>query len=260
MRVLLAVNQPEVKQQRIIAWWSASGGEGKTTLAVSQAYQLAKTTGENVALLDFREANPACHYWYNLIPEDSIEIINVIEKGCLNQKILEDNMLTYSELPNLKIFTGVDLYRFSSWSPKYFDLLLGTLKYPYIVVDTNAGLFFSGTISAIQGADIISVVVEPTYKSIKESNRWIDFIKDKWGVPQDKFRIHFNKLSFRTLDEETLRKGFAPYKIGGAYKFNDSVTESLNKGVPATKGFDSLTEGLVFSKGVGNRKTNMLAF
>ena len=250
----------EVKRQRIVTWWSASGGEGKTTLAASQAFQLAKSTGENVALLDFKEANPASHYWFNLMPVDSIKIINAIEKGCLNQNFLEEHLLTYSKLPNLKIFSGIDLYRINSWGPEYFDLLLSSLKYPYIIIDTNAGLFFSGTVSAIQGSEVINVVVEPTYKSIEESNRWVDFMKEKWGVPKECFNIHFNKLSFRTLDEDTLRKGFAPYNIGGVYRYNDSVIEALNKGMPVVRGFENLANDLVFSKGAEKKRTNILAF
>lgn len=250
----------EVKRQRIITWWSASGGEGKTTLAASQAYQLAKTTGEKVALLDFKEANPACNYWFNIIAKDSLEIINAIEKGCLNQNILEENIVTYTKAPNLKIFTGVDLYRINAWGAEYFDLLQSTLKYPYIIIDTNAGLFFSGTVSALQGADTISVVVEPTYKSIEETLRWIDFIHDKWGVPKEYFKIYFNKLSFRTLDEDTLKKGFSQYHIGGCYKYSDSVIEALNKGNPVVKGFENLTDGIVFSENSMKKTNNILSF
>lgn len=251
----------EVKRQRINVWWSASGGEGKTTLASSQAYQLATNTGEKVALLDFKEANPACNYWFNVLPKDTLEIIDAIEKGTLNQNILEKNMATYSRLENLKIFTGVELYRINSWGATYFDLIQKTLKYPYIIIDTNPGLFFSGTVSALQsGADTVNVVVEPTYKSIEETNKWLDFMQDKWGVPKDCFRIHLNKLSFRTLDEGTLRKGFTRYNIGGVYKYNDSVIEALNKGVPIVKGFQDLLDGIVFSEQVNRRKSKILSF
>jgi len=251
----------EVKRQRINVWWSASGGEGKTTLAASQAYQLAKHTGEKVALLDFKEANPACNYWFNVMPKDTLEIIDSIEKGTLNQNILEKNMAIYSRLENLKIFTGVDLYRINSWGATYFDLIQKSLKYPYIIIDTNPGLFFSGTVSALQsGADTVNVVVEPTYKSIEETNRWLDFMKDKWGIPADCFKIHFNKLSFRTLDEDSLKQGFARYNIGGVYKYNDSVIEALNKGVPIVKGFENLLDDSVFSEQADKKKSNILSF
>ncbi len=248
----------EVKRQRIITWWSASGGEGKTTMAASQAYQLAKKTGEKVALLDFKEANPSCHYWFNAMPKDTLEIIDAIEKRFLNQTVIENNMVTYSKIPNLKIFTGIDLYRINSWGPEYFDIVKNTLKYPYIIIDTNAGLFFSGTVSALQGSDMVSVVVEPTYKSIEETLRWLDFIKDKWGIPKEHFRIHFNKLSFKSLDEDTLRKAFNEYQIGGTYKYTDNVIEALNKGIPVEKGFENLLNDLLFIQ--EKKKNNILSF
>lgn len=251
----------EVKRQRINVWWSASGGEGKTTLAASQAYQLAKTTGEKVALLDFKEANPACNYWFDVMTKDTLEIIDAIEKGTLTQNVLEKSMATYSRLENLKIFTGVDLYRINSWGPAYFDIIQKTLKYPYIIIDTNPGLFFAGTVSALQsGADTINVVVEPTYKSVEETRRWLEFIRDKWGVPVDCFKIHFNKLSFRTLDEDTLKQGFTRYNIGGVYKYNDSVIEALNKGVPIVKGFENLLDDSAFYEQADKRKSNILSF
>lgn len=251
----------EVKRQIVNVWWSASGGEGKTTLAASQAFQLAKSTGEKVALLDFKEANPACCHWFDVMPKDTLEIIDAIEKGALTQSILEKNLVSYSKLENLKIFTGVDLYRINSWSPAYFDLILKTLKYPYIVIDTNPGLFFAGTVSALQsGADVINVVVEPTYKSTRETRQWLEFMQDKWGIPGESFKIHFNKLSFKTLAEDDLREGFKEYKIGGTFRYNDSVIEALNKGVPVVKGFEGLLDEGVFGNRAEKRKGNILSF
>lgn len=250
----------EVKKQIVSVWWSASGGEGKTTLAASQAYQLARNTGEKVALLDFKEANPACNYWFNVPQKDTLEIIDAIEKGTLNQSIIEENLVIYPKLENLKIFTGVDLFRMESWGAEYFDKIQRTLNYPYIIIDTNPGLFFSGTVSALQsGADTINVVVEPTYKSISETTRWLEFMQNKWGIPADNFTIHFNKLSFRTLDGDTLKKAFEKYKIGGIFQYSDSVIELLNKGTPATKGFEKLLDNTIFTS-VDKKKSGFLSF
>jgi len=184
-----------------------------------------------------------------------------MEKGMLTQNILEKNMATYSRLENLKIFTGIDLYRINSWGAAYFDLIQKALKYPYLIIDTNPGLFFTGTVSALQsGADTINVVVEPTYKSVEETCRWLDFMQDKWGIPESSFRIHLNKLSFRSLDEDTLRKGFNRYRIGGVYKYNDAVIEALNKGIPVVKGFERVLDDIVFANQADKRKSNILSF
>lgn len=228
-------------EKSIITWWSAGGGEGKTTLAVSQAYQVAKTTGKKVALLDFKEVNPGVFWKTNVPFVDVMPIYNAIEKGELNENLLNKYMAEYKSCRNLKIFTGIDLNNFEFFTEKHFTTIIDSLKtYPYIIIDTNGGIFFAGTFVALKKATKINVVVEPTYQSLSDTTKMISFVEDKWGVSKDKFNIYGNKLSSLGLDRKAFEKVFVNYKIKGFFNYNDKIIERANLGMPIEEGCEEL--------------------
>lgn len=254
----------KVTRQQVFCWWSASGGEGKTTLAASQAYQLAKKTGEKVALLDFKEVTPACSWWFDLKPFDAMPVFDAVEKGSLYPGVLEENMADYEKLPNLKVFTGVGLDRFGIFAEKHFAAVVEACGgFPYVVIDTNPGVFFAGTLVALKKSDFINVVVEPSYRSLEETRRMSEFVIKSWGVLKENFRVYVNKMTFGSLDHDILRSALKGLEIAAFFDYRASVTECLNKGVPVEKGFEALVspflaevgkEGLIqrFLRGVGS--------
>lgn len=232
---------------KIITWWSACGGEGKTTLAVSQAYQIAKANSEKVALLDFCEVIPSCYWALNMPFEDVMPIYDVIEKDSLEESILEKNMVE-CKLHNFKLFTGVNLERFELFQYKHFEEIIKALKsYSYIIIDTNAGIFFSGTLAALKNADKINIVVEPTYRSLNYTVNTVDFIEKRWGIPKDKFSIIANKMYPGGLDKDKIIKAFKGLEIRFV-DYLDYIVECWNLGIPTEKGLDILLENAGLNK------------
>lgn len=246
----------KVTRQEIHTWWSAGGGEGKTTLAVSQAVQLARVTGEKVALLDFKEATPGCSWCLDIAPYDVMPVYDAIERGCLTPGILEENLAEYPRLSNLKVFTGVRLDRMGIFLEKHFSTIIEALRsYPYVIVDTNPGIFFAGTAAGLRRADRINMVLEPTYRSLAETLPMLDFVCRNWGIKREQVRAYVNKMHFRGLDPETVRTGLKGLEVGGYFSYNPAVVENLNKGVPVVSGFEALLQGVDLpGKGGSGRK------
>ena len=246
----------KVTRQEIHTWWSAGGGEGKTTLAVSQAVQLARVTGEKVALLDFKEATPGCSWCLDIAPYDVMPVYDAIERGCLTPGILEENLAECPRLSNLKVFTGVRLDRMGIFLEKHFSAIIEALRsYPYVIVDTNPGIFFAGTAAGLRKADRINMVLEPTYRSLAEALPVLDFVCRNWGIKREQVRVYVNKMHFRGLDPETIRTGLKGLEVGGYFSYNPGVMENLNKGVPVVSGFEALLQGVDLpGKGGSGRK------
>lgn len=226
----------------IICWWSACGGEGKTTFAVSQGYQLAKA-GYKVALLDFSEVNPGCAKTLALKIKDVMPVYNAIENNILNENLLESYMAIYND--KLRIFTGVGLDRFEVFQPWHFEAMVDCLKtYDYIIIDTNPGIFFSGTLTGIRKAEIINMVVEPTYRSIKCSLKMIDFVNSRWNINREAFKIFVNKIDLGGLPKNKIKKIFNEIEISGFFKYNKDVIAASNTGIPF------ILEGLLQNAGI----------
>ncbi|MBZ4687364.1 MAG: ATPase involved in chromosome partitioning [Clostridiales bacterium] len=232
-------------EQQIITWWSASGGVGKTTLAVIQAYLLAKETKEKVALLDFNEVTPCCSWYLGIEQRDPAPVFGAVEKNELSSSFIESNMVGHPELSNLKVFTGVPLERSESFKVKHYTAIIDSLlSYPYIIIDTNPGVFFASCFAALKKATAVNVVIGPACKSVYYTKKMIDFVVSKWEIPRNNFKLNLNKMCPGGVDPGTVKKSFKDTEVAGVFKYNPEIVEAFNSGKPFTKGFESLVEEL----------------
>lgn len=240
----------------IICWWSALGGEGKTTLAVSQGYQLAKA-GYKVALLDFSEINIGCTWALDLRTKKIMPIHEKIEQKTLQERFLEEHMADYNS--KLKVFTGVELDRFEVFEPHHFETIIDCLEsYNYIIIDTNPGMFFAGTLAGLRKAHIINMVIEPTYRSIKSSLNKIDFVNSRWGVNKEHFRVFVNKYHDGGLSEKRIKDSFGDITVSMFYYYNKFIVEALNQGKPL-KTFPGLLKNVGLDE-IEDKKDGFLKF
>lgn len=255
-RVIVKAVKTVIRQQ-ILTWWSASGGEGKTTLAVAQAYMLAQETKEKVALLDFNEVTSHCSWYLGVESYDPAPIYDAIEKNELGINILEDNMVKCPKLPNLKIFTGIPLRRYENFKIEHYSAIIDTLAtFPYIVIDINPGIFYASCYASLKKATAVNVVAEPLYRSIYDTKNMIDFVEKTWKIPREVFRVYINKMCFEGIDLDTIKAGLRDIKVAGVIRYNQKVISALNSGKPYTKGFESLLNDL----GISSSKRSFLVF
>lgn len=234
-----------VTRQQVVTWWSASGGEGKTTLAVAQAYLLARETKEKVALLDFSEVTPHCSWYLGLEPYDPMQLYDAIEKGELGVETLEESMVMHPKIPNLRVFTGVPFGRHENFKIEHYTAIIDALTtYPYVVIDTNPSVFFASSYAALRKASVVNVVVEPLYRALYDAREMIDFIVKTWKIPREILRVYVNKMCFEGLDLDTIRSGLNGVEIAGVVKYDPKVMNALNSGRPYTKGMEVLLKDL----------------
>lgn len=106
------------------------------------------------------------------------------------------------------ILPGVFLSDFEQYTPEHFIEIIKLAKQMFkeVVIDVNAGMFFSSTYAALTESDEIRVVLEPSIYSIEDTIYACDFIVNSWGVDRKKIKAVLNKYDNNNFDAEAVKR------------------------------------------------------
>lgn len=216
-----------VARQQTISWWSADGGVGKTTLAVMQAVLLFRKTGEDVALLDFKEVTPHIHKVMGLQRMDLDRVYDAVERGEVSPAVIKGCM---QKKQGVWVLTGVSLRDFERFKEKHFDGIIRSLQqeFPYLVIDTNPGIFFASTLAALKNSDIINTVLVPRMGSLEDTAMLVDFVCERWGINRERIRAVVNMAGFNGPDAETAERVLGVST--GAVRYSPKIRASMDGG------------------------------
>ena len=177
----------------ITTFWSATGGVGKTTLAIAQAIMLARGEKNKVALLDFNEATPNIHRKLSLRCVDLTQIYDAIEQENLTADTISPCL---QKKHGIWVLTGISFQEFDRFEERHFSTIIQVLKneFSHVVIDCNAGIFFASTLASLRNSDEIKVVTLPTSDSVKNTITFMDFIQKNWGIKKEKYKVILNMI------------------------------------------------------------------
>ncbi len=225
----------KVNRCRMVTVFSNKGGIGKTSIATNLALELAKTTKENVALIDLNFQLGDITTFMDLKPSFNISyMLKNLDK--LNKDFLFNTLEKYK---NTSLYVLADPPYFKQAediSPKQVAKLFEILKetFSYIVVDTD-NTFDGKTITALDNSDMLFLVTIVNLPALRNCQRCLDLF-EKLGYEDDKIKIVINRYmendEIKAEDVEKLLAKEIYWKIPNNYF---SLMAAINKGVPVSE-------------------------
>ncbi len=220
---------------RIITVYSNKGGVGKTSVATNLAFELAKITKEDVALIDlnfqlgdvttFLDLKPSFNISYMLQNLDKINedfLLSTLEK------YKDTSLYVLADPPYFKQADNIS----SKDIIRLFDILRQTFS--YIVVDTSGG-FDSKAMTAVENSDLIFLLSIVNLPALRNCQRCLEFF-EKLGIDEDKVQILINRYmendEIKAEDVEEVLGKQLYWKIPNNYF---TMMAAINKGVPVSE-------------------------
>ncbi len=219
---------------RIITVYSNKGGVGKTSVATNLAYELAKITKENVALIDlnfqlgdvttFLDLKPSFNISYMLQNLDKINedfLLSTLEK------YKDTGLYVLADPPYFKQAENVSAKELS----KLFSILKDTFS--YVIVDTSGG-FDKKAMIALDNSDLILFTTIVNLPSLRNCQRCLEMF-EKSGIDIQKTQILINRymendeINSNDVEEVLGRKIY--WKVPNNYF---TMMSAINKGIPVS--------------------------
>lgn len=212
---------------RIIQFFSAKGGVGKTTLAVNVACALA-AQNKKVALIDLN------------LQFGDVGVFLDITKGDTIADMVEENSFELATMKSYLIrhYSGV-LVLLSTSSPEYAELIrpenieaiLSTLRseFDYIVIDSSNTLN-DCAVSSFELADTIYFVVNEDIAALYDAKRSMKVLEAL--NLSDKIKVIINKeggSTIRIKDVSNLLEAAPAFVVPADLK---AATTAINRGIP----------------------------
>lgn len=222
--------EDETSQSKIITVYSNKGGIGKTTIAVNLASELAKVTGDKVALVDLNLQLGDISTFLNINPPFDV---SYVIKRLINK---EENIF----IKGFEKYKDSSLYILSD--PSYIEQsesittqqiteLFAALKkvFPYIVVDMSSNID-PISLKILDSSDWILFTTIVNIPAIRNAQRCLNLFRSR-KYPADKVKIvinrHMENDEIKVEDIENTLGERVYWKIPNNYF---TIMEAINKG------------------------------
>lgn len=220
---------------KIITVYSNKGGIGKTTIATNLAVELAKTTGDKVALIDLNLQIGDVSTFLNLNP--SFDVAYVI-KNLIDKK--EGTLLSaFEKFKNTNLYVLSDpnyIEQSESITPQQIEDLFKSLKkvFSYVVVDMSSNID-QNSLKILDKSDTVLFTTIVNIPAIRNAQRCLNLFRSR-RYPESKVKIVINRFmendEINSDDIETALGEKIYWKVPNNYF---SIMESINKGIPVSE-------------------------
>lgn len=225
---------------KIISVFSNKGGLGKTSLATNLALELAKTTKENIALIDLNFQTGDITTFLDLKPSFNISyMLENIDK--INETFLLSTLERYKRTSLYVLADPPYFKQADNIKPAQITKLFNTLKdtFSYIIVDAEAS-FDGKNIASLDNSDMILLMTVANLPALRNTQRCLELF-DKLGYDRDKTKIVVNRFmendEIKEADVEKVLSKEIYWKVPNNYF---AIMSAINKGIPVSE-FNSST-------------------
>lgn len=236
--------QPKFVKKQTISVISLYNPTIRDLFASNFSHVLAKSTNQNILLIDFDSPFPSIDYAFNVntmeLRTDATTTINgVIESGvagCLNA--LRKNQLNANSLPlfahklkgykNLFLMPGlfnIDIYDTVSVEDIYAIIDCAEQAYDTVILTLNNNIDNTFTFSALKKSNTILLATQPIYVNARKDIDCLTELTKKQGINKEFVSI----VEWGTLlDRDTVNSMYKGYKVIGIIPDNEGYLKALN--------------------------------
>jgi Flp pilus assembly CpaE family ATPase len=203
---------------KTIAVWSPKPGDGAsfTADALAQLLWEERAEGELIGLLDCNTRTPWLKYRLGL--DECVildELLPLASAGCLTPEILCRHAGNICKKESLHFIGGIRRPEFNRYSRLFFDILLDISQrvYTWTVLDAGNIPDQAGTVAALQRADYIITVLQPSYVS-KQSLRHCRSLLTALEIDREKMGLVYNRYQVHDEEPQLMAAGL-DYKVLG---------------------------------------------
>jgi MinD-like ATPase involved in chromosome partitioning or flagellar assembly len=219
-----------LRRNELVAFWSPTGGTGKSTMALNYALMRAG----NVLLVDLDIQTPVLDL-YSGFSGQRKDLYDLLVQEPLTPDGLRRFLYPLSsEIASHQLLPGlIDLNRFDAINIDHFKRLFGfiTSRFDCVVVDINSCPFIDATYAALNAADTIYIVAINDYASLREAVRYHKYFTDNLMMPSEKFQLIINKYTEQGTDVTNITSGL-PWPVTTVIPYSPLITASTCAGKP----------------------------
>jgi len=230
----LTGNKQKKSKCRVISCYSNKGGVGKTSIASNLAYELAKITKENVALIDlnfqfgdittFLDLKPSFNISYLL---ENIDNVNEGFVLAAMEKYKDTSLYVLADAP----FGTQNEKTFINDISRLFSALRNTFS--YVIVDMSAGVD-KKNIKILENSDLILLIAIVNLPSLRNCQRCIEML-EQTSIDRSKINIVVNRYmendEISSDEVESVLGKNLYWKVPNNYF---TMMSAINKGEPAS--------------------------
>lgn len=220
---------------KIITIYSNKGGIGKTTVATNLAVELAKSTGDKVALIDLNLKLGDVSTFLNINPPFDVSYVikNLIGK---NDEALCSAFEKYKDLSLYVLSDPNYIEEAECITPQQIKDLFNVVKktFHYVIIDMSSSID-ANSLQILDDSDLILFTTIVNIPAIRNCQRCMNLFRSR-RYPKNKVKILINRYmendEIKIDDIETTLGEKVYWKIPNNYF---SIMESINKGIPVSE-------------------------
>lgn len=208
----------------IVAFFSAKGGAGTTTLAVNAAAALARKFPRQVLLVDLAAPFGHAALFADLIATGSIASASKAASGDF-ETVLRGNIVNHKTgmgvLPGTLRPEEVDLVT-GELAGRVLDVVVPWQKVVVVDLGTSLG---EAALAVIERAECVVIVIPPEIAAMTDARRALAIFRDIMNVPDNRMELVLNQRSPHPPLDRTAIESILGRKMSVVVGFDDSRPE-----------------------------------
>lgn len=199
-------------KHKTLAVWGPKPGDGATMVAeaITQMLWERRKDNEQIMLLDYNTRTPHLKYRLGLDDLNILdELLPFISSSKLTPEILSEYAVNIYHKEGMQFLGGIRRPEFNGrYNYINFNSLLDTVEsyYHKTVIDAGNFLDLAGTVTALQRADYVLAVLQPSYVSKQCLKQSLSFFSSL-GINPNKVGIIYNRYRINDEEPQIMSKG-----------------------------------------------------